>query len=125
MRTVDPPAKGMTMTLYPVNKDAHDVQFNIGDFDQLCRRGVLLPAGIFNVDRFTYLRGDEPSVDCVAVSARDAYAVLRAWQSYRRAVEDGIRLQRAWVERHDRQLVEDKGDELSTFLARCGGFTVA
>lgn len=115
----------MSVTLWPKNKDAGSVQLNNGDAEQLLRRGVLLPAGIFHIDRFTYLRGDEKSVDCVEVNARDAYAVLRAWQTYRHAVKDALCLGREWVERHDRQLVEDKGEELGTFFARCGGFRLS
>ena len=112
----------MSVTFIPKNPDLTTLQICNGDFETLCQRGVFLAAGLLQVGGWSYFLDDETSITQLDVSARDAYAVLRAWQTYRRAVKDASVNRREWVHRLDQQLADN--DYIGTFFARCGGFTL-
>ena len=112
----------MSASLQCLDEPKRYVQFTNGHFDRLVLRGVLMPAGVFGVERLVYC-ADVASVEAVVATPAESVACGMAMRAYVSAVHEGDARGRDWIDRYDRELAE-RGDEVIEFFVTCRGFEI-
>lgn len=114
----------MSVSFHDRHGDARSVKLTNSQYEQLQKRGVLMPAGVFSAGGRHYVNDRHHAdlyADAITASVAEARACGMAMRTYADAVRCGTEKRREWVETLDRSLC-DCADELVEFFATCNGF---